>query len=290
MQIPSYMSSWSKHYMLDALFPASFLSCLSCVFVASAGSAARVYMVAWLHAQLCKLPVSSSHNNAFSAKHQKTDACIVHDKAHNSFCATCDPGTATGAQMSLCSVCLAQCTIFIHQLLPDAARGPTLPQECVNVLLQATRALVITINNFAGEGLGPMTCAHLRLTDVTATDETQHKSMGWFRFPSPAGAHKDRFTVVMAKLYKASVPRPAAWSCPSCYRPCLCHWFGSQQTVLHTTTCCCLDMQPCCLVCLPNSTVRKGLSADSPQTSVSLQPLCGRVCVYVLFGWYRRAR
>ena len=67
---------------------------------------------------------------------------------------------------------------------------------------------MITINNFAGEGLGPLTCAHLRLTDVTAADATQHKSMGWFRFPSPAGAHKDRPTVVMAKLYKASTLPP----------------------------------------------------------------------------------
>lgn len=67
---------------------------------------------------------------------------------------------------------------------------------------------MITINNFAGEGLGPLTCAHLRLTDVTAADTTQHKSMGWFRFPSPAGAHKDRPTVVMAKLYKASTLPP----------------------------------------------------------------------------------
>lgn len=72
-------------------------------------------------------------------------------------------------------------------------------------LLQATRSIVITINNFAGEGLGPLTCAHLRLTDVTAADASQHKSMGWFRFPSPAGAHKDRPTVVIAKLYKASI-------------------------------------------------------------------------------------
>lgn len=69
-------------------------------------------------------------------------------------------------------------------------------------LMQATRSIVISINNFAGEGLGPLTCAHLRLTDVTAADEAQHKSIGWFRFPSPAGAHKDRPTVVMAKLYK----------------------------------------------------------------------------------------
>ena len=64
---------------------------------------------------------------------------------------------------------------------------------------------MITVNNFAGEGLGPLTCAHLRLTDVSAPDEAQHKSMGWFRFPSPAGAHKDRPTVVMAKLYKVCV-------------------------------------------------------------------------------------
>jgi hypothetical protein len=69
---------------------------------------------------------------------------------------------------------------------------------------------VITINNFAGEGLGPLTCAHLRLTDVTAADATQHKSMGWFRFPSSAGAHKDRPTVVMAKLYKASTSLPCS--------------------------------------------------------------------------------
>ena len=62
---------------------------------------------------------------------------------------------------------------------------------------------MITINNFAGEGLGPLTCAHLRLTDVSATDAAQHKSMGWFRFPSAVGAQKDRPTVVMAKLYKA---------------------------------------------------------------------------------------
>ena len=61
---------------------------------------------------------------------------------------------------------------------------------------------MITINNFAGEGLGPLTCAHLRLTDVSAAEEAQQKSMGWFRFPSPAGAHKDRPTVIMAKLYK----------------------------------------------------------------------------------------
>ena len=71
------------------------------------------------------------------------------------------------------------------------------------LVLQATRSIVITINNFAGEGLGPLTCAHLRLTDVTAADAAQHKSMGWFRFPSAAGAHKDRPSVVMAKLYKA---------------------------------------------------------------------------------------
>ena len=69
---------------------------------------------------------------------------------------------------------------------------------------------MITINNFAGEGLGPLTCAHLRLTDVTAADATQHKSMGWFRFPSSAGAHKDRPTVVMAKLYKASTSLPCS--------------------------------------------------------------------------------
>ena len=71
---------------------------------------------------------------------------------------------------------------------------------CLSV--QATRSIVVTINNFAGEGLGPLTCAHLRLTDVTAADEAQHKPCGWFRFPSPAGSHKDRPTVVMAKLYK----------------------------------------------------------------------------------------
>ena len=70
--------------------------------------------------------------------------------------------------------------------------------------MQATRSIVITINNFAGEGLGPVTCAHLRLTDVTAPDTSHHKSMGWFRFSSMPGAHKDRPTVVMAKLYKAS--------------------------------------------------------------------------------------
>ena len=70
--------------------------------------------------------------------------------------------------------------------------------------MQATRSIVITVNNFAGEGLGPLTCAHLRLTDVTAADASQHKSMGWFRFSSKSGAHKDRPTVVMAKLYKAS--------------------------------------------------------------------------------------
>ena len=69
---------------------------------------------------------------------------------------------------------------------------------------------MITINNFAEEGLGPLTCAHLRLTDVTAADATQHKSMGWFRFPSSAGAHKDRPTVVMAKLYKASTSLPCS--------------------------------------------------------------------------------
>lgn len=72
-------------------------------------------------------------------------------------------------------------------------------------MLQATRSIVITVNNFAGEGLGPLTCAHLRLTDVTAVDANQHKSMGWFRFSSSPGAHKDRPTVVMAKLYKASL-------------------------------------------------------------------------------------
>lgn len=71
------------------------------------------------------------------------------------------------------------------------------------LLLQATRSIVITINNFAGEGLGPLTCAHLRLTDVSSADASQHKSMGWCRFPSTPGAHKDRPTVVMAKLYKA---------------------------------------------------------------------------------------
>ena len=97
---------------------------------------------------------------------------------------------------------------------------------------------MITINNFAGEGLGPLTCAHLRLTDVTAADATQHKSMGWFRFPSPAGTHKDRPTVVMAKLYKASptpnVPYPS------------CHWvvrkgFGyvsTKQATAQSAVCC----------------------------------------------------
>ena len=79
------------------------------------------------------------------------------------------------------------------------------------MLLQATRSIVITINNFAGEGLGPLTCAHLRLTDVTAADASQHQSMGWFRFVSPAGAQKDRPTVVMAKLYKAM---PSCSFCP----------------------------------------------------------------------------
>lgn len=79
-------------------------------------------------------------------------------------------------------------------------------------MLQATRSIVITINNFAGEGLGPLTCAHLRLTDVTAADASQHRSMGWFRFSSTPGAHKDRPTVVMAKLYKASLsPLRKAW-------------------------------------------------------------------------------
>lgn len=62
----------------------------------------------------------------------------------------------------------------------------------------------MTINNFAGEGLGPLTCAHLRLTDLTSADEAQQKSMGWFRFPSPAGTHKDCPTVIMLKLYKVS--------------------------------------------------------------------------------------
>lgn len=76
--------------------------------------------------------------------------------------------------------------------------------QTVCVSVQATRSVVVTINNFAGEGLGPLTCAHLRLTDVTAAEEAQHKPCGWFRFPSPAGSHKDRPTVVMAKLYKVS--------------------------------------------------------------------------------------
>ncbi|DBB03876.1 TPA: hypothetical protein ACH3X1_012963 [Trebouxia sp. C0004] len=97
-----------------------------------------------------------------------------------------------------------------EEKLPAATKNPDdFPQKDgiiiqLSALPSATRSIVITINNFAGEGLGPLTCAHLRLTDVTAADATQHKSMGWFRFPSPVGAHKDRPTVVMAKLYKES--------------------------------------------------------------------------------------
>ncbi|KAA6424621.1 MAG: radial spoke head 1 protein [Trebouxia sp. A1-2] len=88
-----------------------------------------------------------------------------------------------------------------EEKLPAAAKNPDeFPQKDgivieLSALPSATRSIVITINNFAGEGLGPLTCAHLRLTDVTAADATQHKSMGWFRFPSSAGTHKDRPTV-----------------------------------------------------------------------------------------------
>ena len=82
---------------------------------------------------------------------------------------------------------------------------PVEAEDMAHCVSQATRSIVITINNFAGEGLGPLTCAHLRLTDVTAADANQHKSMGWFRFSSTPGAHKDRPSVVMAKLYKVSL-------------------------------------------------------------------------------------
>ncbi|KAL3154440.1 hypothetical protein ABBQ32_013910 [Trebouxia sp. C0010 RCD-2024] len=97
----------------------------------------------------------------------------------------------------------------VEEKLPAAAKNSDEFPQKDGVIVElpalpgATRSIVITINNFAGEGLGPLTCAHLRLTDVSSADASQHKSMGWCRFPSTPGAHKDRPTVVMAKLYKA---------------------------------------------------------------------------------------
>lgn len=107
---------------------------------------------------------------------------------------------------------------------------------------------MITINNFAGEGLGPLTCAHLRLTDVTAPDASQHNSMGWFRFSSPAGAHKDRPTVVMAKLYKASLlccPRSTKVAATA-----LCKGVGCLQKHLELVAVPCSQLVSCTLTLL----------------------------------------
>ena len=61
---------------------------------------------------------------------------------------------------------------------------------------------MITINNFGGAGFEALTCAHMRFTDVSATDESQHKPLGWFRVASRPAADKDKTTIIMGKLYR----------------------------------------------------------------------------------------
>ena len=70
---------------------------------------------------------------------------------------------------------------------------------------------MITVNNFGGAGFEALTCAHMRYTDVSATDETQHKPLGWFRVDSRPGADKDKTTIFMGKLYRVGAALHGGW-------------------------------------------------------------------------------
>ena len=66
---------------------------------------------------------------------------------------------------------------------------------------------MITVNNFGGAGFEALTCAHMRFTDVSATDEVQHKPLGWFRVASRPGADKDKTTSSWASCTGWVLPR-----------------------------------------------------------------------------------
>ena len=70
---------------------------------------------------------------------------------------------------------------------------------------------MITVNNFGGAGLEALTCAHMRFTDVSATDESQHKPLGWFRVASRPGADKGSTTIIMGKLYRVGAALHVGW-------------------------------------------------------------------------------